>query len=434
MMRTLRPLPLVLLAGLIALGAVGSVRLAAAPPARIVAIGDVHGDADAFTRILKAAHLIDESGHWAGGAATFVQTGDLLDRGANVRAVMDLLMALEPEAKAAGGRVEALLGNHEAMNIIGVLRDTNPAAFASFVDERSERRRADAYDEYAKLSAARTKTLGGVVAPYQRDPEAWMAAHPPGFVEYVEAMGRDGRYGRWLRSKNVVLQIGDTVFLHGGISPTVASRSIREINDRVKAEIRAFDGGTRELVSSRVVLPFFTLQEMQEAALLEWKTIKAAEHLADDQARRIETLRDLLQIDKSWLLEPDGPLWFRGYANWTSDEGPAQIRPILQKYNARRFVVGHTPMAAGRITMRFDNHVVLIDTGMLSGYFKGGRPSALEIQAGRLTAIYADEQVPLGTEDTEITEATELLFQEDQENLRGLRVLRDLRVSCRRGQ
>jgi hypothetical protein len=367
----------------------------AAAVARIVAVGDAHGDADAFRRILKAAHLIDDAGHWAGGKATLVQTGDLLDRGAHVRAVMDLLMALEPEAKSAGGRVEALFGNHEGMNIIGELRDANPAAFASFVDDRSDRRRADAYEEYAKLSAVRTKAIGSAAAPYQKDRDAWMGEHPPGYVEYREAFGRDGRYGRWLRSKNPVVQIGDTIFLHGGISATVASKSIKDINDRVRNDVRAFDDGLRELVASQLVLPFFTLQETLEAVALEVRSLKLPENLTEDQARHITALRNLALIDTSWLLDADGPLWFRGYANWTADEGPRLIEPILRQYNARRVVVGHTPMATTRITARFDNRVFLIDTGMLSSYYKGGRASALAIEDGRFTAIYADERVPL---------------------------------------
>lgn len=368
---------------------------AVAPSLRIVAVGDVHGDADAFRRILKAAHLIDDVGHWAGGTATLVQTGDLLDRGVQVRAVLDLLIGLETEAKAAGGRVEALFGNHEGMNIIGELRDANPAAFASFVDERSDRRRADAYEEYATLAASRVKALGSAAAPYQKDREAWMAAHPAGFLEYREALGRDGRYGRWLRSRNAVAQIGDSIFLHGGISLNVAARSIKEINDRVRNDVRAFDESLRELTASQLILPFFTLQETLEAVALEIRSLKAPENLTEEQARHITALRDLAQISKSWLLDTDGPLWFRGYATWTTEEGGRLIDPILRKYHARRFVVGHTPMATARVTARFDNRVFLIDTGMLSSYYKGGRASALELEDGRFTAIYADERVPL---------------------------------------
>ncbi len=46
-----------------------------------------------------------------------------------------------------------------------------------------------------------------------------MAAHPPGLLEYQEALGPQGHYGRWLRAKPVAIQLGDTIFLHAGIPP-----------------------------------------------------------------------------------------------------------------------------------------------------------------------------------------------------------------------
>src|SRR5439155_1468255 len=71
----------------------------------VVAIGDVHGDFDDFVTILQKAGLIDEQHHWTGGKTTFVQVGDLLDRGPKPRDVMDLMMSLEKEAPKAGGRI-----------------------------------------------------------------------------------------------------------------------------------------------------------------------------------------------------------------------------------------------------------------------------------------------------------------------------------------
>ncbi len=73
-------------------------------PTRVVAVGDVHGDADGFVRILRRAGLIDNQDRWIGERATLVQTGDVMDRGANVRNVMDLLIALEEQAQGVGGR------------------------------------------------------------------------------------------------------------------------------------------------------------------------------------------------------------------------------------------------------------------------------------------------------------------------------------------
>src|SRR2546423_7840299 len=52
-----------------------------APAESLIAIGDVHGDFDDFIVILQHAGLIDKQNHWAGGRSTFVQTGDLIDRG-----------------------------------------------------------------------------------------------------------------------------------------------------------------------------------------------------------------------------------------------------------------------------------------------------------------------------------------------------------------
>jgi hypothetical protein len=67
---------------------------------------------------------------------------------------------------------------------------------------------------------------------------------------------------------------------------------------------------------------------------------------------------------------------------------------LLQKYQARRFVTGHTPQQNRSITVRFGGRAVLIDTGMLTSYYKG-RASALEIDGDKLTAYYEDGKVTL---------------------------------------
>src|SRR5262245_39567688 len=83
---------------------------------RVVAFGDVHGAADDLIGLLRAASVIDADLRWSAGASHVVSLGDLLDRGAQSREVMDLLMRLEDEAAAAGGALHVVLGNHEAMN------------------------------------------------------------------------------------------------------------------------------------------------------------------------------------------------------------------------------------------------------------------------------------------------------------------------------
>jgi len=100
---------------------------------------------------------------------------------------------------------------------------------------------------------------------------------------------------------------------------------------------------------------------------------------------------------QDWLsVRPDGPLWFRGYDQWSEEEGVAQVSKLLEAYKATHIAVGHTVQKGGRIRPRFGNKVFLIDTGMLSSYYPGGKASALEIRNdAKFTAEYMDQQVVL---------------------------------------
>ena len=111
-MRTNRCLHRALLAGLLALPILFTVPMdaVAASGKRVVAIGDIHGELDGIVQILTSAGLIDENRQWIGGDTTLVQTGDFLDRGKDVRPVMDLLMSLQQQAEKAGGRMIVLTG------------------------------------------------------------------------------------------------------------------------------------------------------------------------------------------------------------------------------------------------------------------------------------------------------------------------------------
>ena len=189
-------------------------------PPRIVAIGDIHGDYKAFKGILEAAGLVDSAGAWSGGSAVLVQTGDYFDRGPDIRKLLDFLRALESSAAAAGGTAHILLGNHDAMNALGEVRDANPAAYDAFAGSDSEKRRQKAFRDYIAIGDARERALGSRPQPYrEKDRDKWLSAHPPGYIEYQAAMQADGEYGRWLRQRQAVLQIGGTIFLHAGINP-----------------------------------------------------------------------------------------------------------------------------------------------------------------------------------------------------------------------
>ena len=230
-----------------------------------------------------------------------------------------------------------------------------------------------------------------------------MDAHPLGFVEYREALSPQGTYGRWLRTRPAVLRLNDTVFMHAGINPDKAPRALDDINKQVAGEIKRFDDFRSRMIDRKMILPFFTLREVLDVAQIEVETSAANSRTSDGGAGGLDALsvpdslglRGLLGINSWALVNPDGPLWFRGFATWSAEVGAIQSKYLLQRYNVAHFVAGHTIMPNRRITARFSAAVFLIDTGMLASYAPRGVASALEINDGRFSAIYADERMTL---------------------------------------
>ena len=187
---------------------------------RIVAVGDVHGAYTQFVEILKTAGILDARERWAGGRTHFVQTGDVVDRGPDSRKALDLLQRLERDAQRTGGRVHALLGNHEAMWMLGDLRYVSPEEFASFATRESE-----------NLKKA-------VVETFPEDQrERLIKETPLGMIELVRAFGPKGPYGEVLRKRNAMVRINGLVFMHGGISPATAAMRCAEINATVRKDL-----------------------------------------------------------------------------------------------------------------------------------------------------------------------------------------------------
>jgi len=361
-------------------------------PARVVVIGDVHGDFDDFGLLLKKTGLTDSLNHWAGGTAILVQTGDLIDRGNKGREAMDLLIGLEKEAEVAGGEVVPLLGNHEVMNIFGDLRYVSAGTYAEFADSESEKRRKTAYQEYSAWYTSHAESIKRIQqTALATTEEEWMAKHPVGFLEYREALDPAGVYGKWIRQHRAVTKLGNVVFLHGGISPNLISLSLKQINEKVREEIEEFDETERYLVSHRVILPFFTLQETAAAVQMPGIEERAETTPTDGEKQRM--ISQLAGIGHWLCMREDGPLWFRGYDEWSEEEGTQQMEKTLSAYNATHIVIGHTVQKSAHIRCRFGGRTFLIDTGMLSSYWRGGRASALEILAGGIfNALYLDGQ------------------------------------------
>ena len=328
---------------------VAPVKAAAAVPGvwtgveRVVAVGDLHGDYRQFATLLRSAGLIDDAANWSGGRTHLVQTGDVVDEGPDSRRIMDLLIKLEDQAKAAGGMVHCLIGNHEAMDVYGDLRFVSPAGYQEFADANSLATRERAYGVY-RTDQENYAALRRKPAAETMPKDEWNLQHPPGFFEHREAFGPLGKYGKWLLSHDTVIRINDTLYSHAGVSPQYAGMSLVAINDAVRKELSNPD------------------------------TIAGG--IATDM---------------------QGPLWYRGLVgNTAADTG---LDSTLKQFGVAREVVGHVD-AGSAVTPRFGNRVILIDVGLSRGPDNTGRQACLIEEKNQLYALHRGVRIPLPKDES----------------------------------
>ena len=242
-------------------------------PEKILAVSDVHGRLDTLLTLLKAHKVVNEKLQWSFGSGHLVILGDVMDRGPAVTEALWFLRALEKSAQKKGGWVHVLIGNHEAMEASGDIRYLN------------------------------SKYL----------------TPPAGLPSQAELIGPNSDLGRWLRSRPALLKLGDTLFVHGGISP--------------------------ELVRSGLNL----------------EQINTTLHGAFGLKKGTATGHAAL------LLGPMGPLWYRGLLE--SEKAPssseADISQALEHFQVKAIVVGHTTL--DRITVFHGGKVFAIDAGINKG-------------------------------------------------------------------
>lgn len=163
----------------------------------IFCVSDIHGDFDAFLRILLKVGVIDESYKWSFGMGALVICGDVVDRGSQVTECLWLIYRLQKEAQHVGGAVHYLLGNHELMILTG--------------DDRYLNKKYQSIQSYLGFS-------------------------------YTEFFRSESVLGRWMRRRCTVLKINDNLFLHGGISKEMLEKdlSLVEINEIVTSYLLSF--------------------------------------------------------------------------------------------------------------------------------------------------------------------------------------------------
>lgn len=265
---------------------------------KLVAFSDVHGQFETLVKQLQIHHIIDRDMKWSFGNGHMVVIGDIFDRGPGVTDALWLLYQLEAEARNAGGAVHVLLGNHETMVFHNDLRYVNP--------------------RYAAVSSQLNKTY-----PALFDDETVL--------------------GRWLRTKPVMVQVNDMLFVHGGLSSDYAAL-------RLNAQ------ATNEAFRNSLGQP----REIIRAAPLT-----------------------------AALYGVNGPVWYRGYFRDPQMDSAA-LDKVIRQFGVKRIVVGHTSLS--HVFTHNGGRVISVDAGMQ----KAGNGELLLWSAGKFSrATLQGEKLPL---------------------------------------
>ena len=364
------------------------VALAAAAPGRAesprtVVIGEVSGAANSVTQLLQMLQLVDEAGRWSGGDAVLIQTGDLMDRGENVRAALDLFMRLQEEAAASGGKVVVLMGNHEVLNILGEYRGVEFMAYQHFAGADSELQQQRAWETYAAWRQQRAEATESDFNADETARSEWMASHPPGWVEYAMSMRPDGVYGRWLRTLPVAFELDGTLYVHAGFSPEMGEMDVTYVNDAAIDEIAAFDDYRARMVTDGLALPFSSAHDLVDVITAEITYLNGLKGKQQRSAkRRAEAANELQPLTRlgNWVvLAKKGPLWFKGATEWDDTVHGAEMAEILDGLGARRMVVGHASGPAQHIHARFGGRVIVASCPMSDDPWVATAPAGLEL-------------------------------------------------------
>ncbi|XP_031389220.1 shewanella-like protein phosphatase 1 isoform X2 [Punica granatum] len=301
-----------------------------APDRRIVAVGDLHGDLDQARRALQMAGLLSSDGQdaWLGKETVLIQLGDILDRGEDEIAILSLLRSLDMQAKAEGGAVFQVNGNHETMNVEGDFRYVDSGAFdecLDFLDYLEDNRYEweQAFVGWIATSEQRKK--------YQNLPQSYwgpwnLVKRQKGVIARSVLFRPGGPLACELSRHPVVLKVNDWVFCHGGLLPHHVEYGIKRLNWEVSQWMR---GLTEEDQNPQI--PFIATRGYDS---IVWNRLYSRDlsDLEDYQIKRIQSI----------------------------------LEETLEALGAKAMVVGHTPQPAG-VNCKYNCSIWRIDVGMSRG-------------------------------------------------------------------
>jgi len=337
--------------------------------------------------LLQETGLISASGQWRGGKRRLVSLGDLLDRGPGVRRVLDLLLRLKSEAETAGGSVDLVMGNHEVMVMSGDRRYVTAEDYASFAPDDTPRERKTTYRNYRKLNAGLTESENRV---------NFEKSFPPGFNGLVDAFSTRGRYGRWLSRSPFLLKLGDTLFVHGGISHSLLDSSLEKINLSGSKELLEYLRVAESLHKQGVLpwtLPTWDIPAYLRERYQTWKRRNSTRSRPAGQPPWLGAAERLVTLDRSFIFQPSSPIWYRGTSVCNPNSESVVLEKLLRQFDVKRVVVGHTPTKSRKVTSRMQGQVIMLDTGMLRSFYHG-TPAALIIRGTTTQVHYLGRKEP----------------------------------------
>ena len=212
------------------------------------------------------------------------------------------------------------------------------------------------------------------------------ARYPPGFFGHRALFAPNGRFGAWLLERPVLATVGQTAFVHGGLSAAVAGRTAAEINGEYSAALRDYLAAVDVLMAAGALHPEDSFREHAglAARFVAARGVAAAKRIRR-AAERVEALA------RSAVFRDDAVYWYRGTAACSAAIERARLDRALDGLGVDRVVIGHTPTRGARVQSRFDGAVIRADTGMLAAYFRG-QASAVVIRGADVRALYAGSE------------------------------------------
>ena len=344
---------------------------------RVVAVGDIHGAYTEVTGLLREVEVIDADNNWVGGTTHLISLGDLVDRGPGSREVVELLMKLQRQARAAGGEVHVVLGNHEIMVMSGDTRYVTRPEFAAFAADETEAERQALLASFRESNAQMAEEE--LLAEFDK-------RYPPGYVALQKAYAPNGELGKWLMELPLAIRVNDSLYVHAGVSNAIAEMSLQEINEDYMAQFAEYQRLIESLRTEGILPRHVGFWDRR--LYLNTKAQAMIDAGLKKRPDWFDEFAAMAELEGQFLFGPDSPIWYRGTAFCHPYAESFNTERLLKRVGAKQLVIGHTPAPSG-VYSRMDGTVIRLDTGMSPAY--KGRPAALIQENGEQWIYYADD-------------------------------------------